>query len=490
MLRQKRIKELEKFALSVAPEFNQDEEAVLAAAMFLIQKSNVSCTNVIFKKCGKEVTINMLKDTVFLIGSFTGTGYINIINSLCVDRSSWKVETITVLGVNFKFPIKSNAFAGNISDINDIITMLGGALVDKALYLTGLNTFEDYWNTMNEKKAVQILKANYPCYGSDEDKDPTVPQDPTIPAPITPKVQTKTDPNTCEGWDTYIARTEGRSTIPNDGYNVVTMFYTKRHDGTSYGDGEKVRSAFSQYVDVCKRYPTCRYENFVAWYKFNAEVLGRQFDPAEAVTMMDNEMKECLSNVQLEEPKREERTAPERRTPERKKERECNKDWETSYVERLVTELLNQNEPIVMAGPEDFPGSFTQVVSEGKARRLTARYIRRMFPGIQRISGENIRAVASEVTRRLKENDPGTGRYCRSTNPNKDIRDQLNRARVFFALQDEFKGRRRPDYDYKDYKKTDRQLQRGSRRRQRNRFMRELPQSGPAPRNRRRRLFR
>ena len=32
----------------------------------------------------------------------------------------------------------------------------------------------------------------------------------------------------CIGWERYIAQTEGKSTVPNDGYKFVRMFYTKR----------------------------------------------------------------------------------------------------------------------------------------------------------------------------------------------------------------------------------------------------------------------
>ena len=512
MLRKERLNNLKKFAFGAR--VNQDEEEVLAACMYLILKSGVSCDQILFysKDCQTPVSIDLLKEKVFIFGSYTSLGYINIINDLCADPTSWSVETHDLSALDqygiprpsqsVKMPSKNN-FSLNLSGANDLFSIL---LVFADQIKQGLATFipnsvkshfpslvsfEEAWNSISSgNQAVQMLSNNFPEFMCDgeEDSSEEIRKERNEKEKIKRDRVQETDPNTCEGWERYIAQTEGRSTVPNDGYNVVTMFYTKRHDGTSYGDGEKVRSAFSQYVDVCRKYPNCRYENFVAWYKYNAEMLGRQFNPAEAVSMMDQEMSECVRGTEIVP--EETRTISERPREEEKKE--CNKNWEVSYVERLISELLNQNEPIVTSGQPEIKGSYTQAVSPSRVRSLTARYIRRMFPGIQRLSGDNIRDVAKEVTRRLTQPayDPGTGRYCKTVNRDRGVMDQLNRAKVFFALQDEFKGRRRSAPSYKDYRKTDRQMQRSLRRKDRRRYMRELPEGGPTPRRSRRRLFR
>ena len=66
---------------------------------------------------------------------------------------------------------------------------------------------------------------------------------------------------------------------------------------------------------------------------------------------------------------------------------------------------------------------------------MTARYVRRALPGIQRITSSNIKEVADKVTERLKDPnyDPQTGRYCHSTNRDRATIYMLNRAKSFLC---------------------------------------------------------
>ena len=478
---------LNKIAQSSINPFSQDEEAILAAAVWLIKREGVTCSEPIFNdSSGNPVSISKIANETFVIMGKWDMGYKNIISDLCSDPNSWNVATssIPTLGWSNKRILLPATFKGNTSDVNDIISILQVSLFLAqswgASQLTDLfgESFDSAWIKLKsggKKLAIQMLQQNYiDSAGGGSGGVGTV-------------TSFKVEIEDCIGWERYIAQTEGKSTVPSDGYKFVRMFYTKRHDGTSYGDGEKVKQAFYQLVNHC-RYPNCRYETFVAWYKTNSEKLGREFSPAEAVQMMDKEIEECKLKQTPQTPQTQNSSGNENvnNTPEKEKGcgKNADKNWNSVYVSRLIKELLDLNEPIVMAGPEDFPNSFTQILSPGQVRSLTARYVRRALPGIQRITGSNIKDVADKVTSRLKDPnyDPQTGRYCHSINKDRATRDMLNRSRVFFALQDEFKGRGRSEQSYKDYEKTNKQLGRAGRRRDRYRKMVELPAGGPTPR--------
>ena len=71
--------------------------------------------------------------------------------------------------------------------------------------------------------------------------------------------------------------------------------------------------------------------------------------------MMDQEIADCKSKQAPTTPKTPSSSGT---ADEEEKVKGCgknaDKNWNSSYVSRLLKELLDLNEPIVMAGPEDF----------------------------------------------------------------------------------------------------------------------------------------